>query len=509
MAFMPSPKQKTLFDWVEAGRGNAVVIAVAGSGKSTSIVRCTEFIPPQKSTLILAFNAPVAGEMSLKLTAFGTEIGRDMRNTQAKTFHSLGLGMLRKRISNMQKPDSKKCRTLFKNMVGEEEFGDYSAFVCKLVGLAKGEGVGVLSPDLPEAWFKLIEHHDLELDSQGASVTQAVVHARALLARSNTVGLEGIIDFDDMLYLPLLWKLKPWQNDWVFIDEAQDTNPVRRALAKLALKPGGRLVAVGDPRQAIYGFTGASHDAIDLIKREFNACELPLTVSYRCPRAVAALAKEIVPYFEPYHGADEGEVNYAPLFEGVKMLTARDVILCRNVAPLVALAYYLISKKTGATILGRDIGEGLISLVRKMKAQGIPRLVEKLGQFRDREVSAAMAKGEETKAEAIMDRCDCIHTIIDALDENKRTIGDLVAEIEGLFGDNAGNKLQLCTIHKAKGKEWPTVAIYRDDLMPSKYARQEWQALQEENLRYVAYTRAQQSLIFLDGDLKSAKKEAA
>jgi len=84
--------------------------------------------------------------------------------------------------------------------------------------------------------------------------------ARSLIQASNESAKLGMLDFDDQLYLPLLWKLRLFQNDFVFIDEAQDTNPVRRALAKLALRPGGRLIAVGDPRQAIYGFTGASHE---------------------------------------------------------------------------------------------------------------------------------------------------------------------------------------------------------------------------------------------------------
>ena len=49
-------------------------------------------------------------------------------------------------------------------------------------------------------------------------------------------------------------------------------------------------MAVGDPSQGIYGFRGAGSDAMDLIKSEFDADELPLTVSYRCSTAVVDYA---------------------------------------------------------------------------------------------------------------------------------------------------------------------------------------------------------------------------
>lgn len=94
------------------------------------------------------------------------------------------------------------------------------------------------------------------------------------------------IDFDDMVYLPLVFKLRLFPQDWVLIDEAQDTNPTRRALAARMLKPGGRVIAVGDPRQAIYGFTGADNDALEQIAAQFSCKRMPLTVSYRCPQAV-------------------------------------------------------------------------------------------------------------------------------------------------------------------------------------------------------------------------------
>ena len=150
-------------------------------------------------------------------------------------------------------------------------------------------------------------------------------------------------------------------------------------------------------------------------------------------------------------------------------------------------------------MLGRDLGAGLTSLVKRVKARGIDALIEKLIAWRDREVAKHTAKGEELKAEAITDRVECVLTVIDSLDENHRTVPALLAAIEGLFSDQGGC-LTLSTVHKAKGKEWQTVAILRPDLMPSKWARQDWQADQEQNLIYVAYTRAKKNLIFIEAE---------
>lgn len=498
MAFKPSKYNLALFNWVEKLRGSCVVIAVAGSGKTTSIVRSLEFIPVNKYVLVLAFNADIAAEIDAKIREFGKEIGRAFSRVSARTFHSAALYNLRKHLGGVVNTDGTKCRKLCREWLGDYDYDLYQDFICRLVDLAKGQGVGCLVPDTEEVWYEMIQHHDLMLEAEEADEAKAVSLARQLLQLSNERAKTGYIDFNDMLYLPLLWKLRMWQNDWVIIDEAQDTNPVRRAIAKLALRPGGRLMAVGDDRQAIYGFTGASHDAIELIKREFNCIELELSVSYRCPRSVVELAQTIVPRILSHDAAVQGEVLELELNDALARLDSHDAVLCRNTAPLITLAYKLLGQGVACKVLGREIGEGLSNLVKKMKAKGIDDLIEKLENWRARETAKFMAKGEEGKAEAISDRYECVITVIDNLPEGKaRTISMLLERINTLFSNENGC-LTLSTIHKAKGKEWRRVLILDRWRMPSKFARQDWQQLQEQNIEYVAYTRAMLELLFAD-----------
>lgn len=498
--FIPSTHQATFFTWVKDGTGSAILIAVAGAGKTTSIKRALVYIPERCHVQLFAFNTDAAYSLKNAIKEMAEETGRTFANMRAGTFHSVGYAAVCKKLgkpASAVKADGKKMANIARSVLGEVDHELYAEYACKLVGYAKGEGIGPLTADTEEAWWKLVQHHDLALDSEDAIEATAVNIARGLLRRSNEESRKGFIDFDDMLYLPLLWRLRLWQNDWVFIDEAQDTNPVRRAIAKLALKPGGRLVAVGDPKQAIYGFTGASHDAIEIIEREFDAVRLPLTVCYRCSAAVVAKAKELVDYIEVAPGAAEGSFETTDDHKVLYGLGATDAILCRNTAPLIGTAYELMAKGVACRVLGREIGKGLVNLIKKMKGKGIAGLMEKLEAYRDREVAKFTAKGEEAKAEAICDRIECIETFIASMPELDRTVPALIEKIEALFGDGTASVLTLSTIHKAKGKEYDTVVIIRPDLMPSKWARQDHQREQESNLQYVADTRAKMHLKYL------------
>lgn len=496
MTFSPSLYQQAIFDFVRNGRGSAIVRAVAGSGKTKTIERCLPLIPEERHVQLFAFNTTIAKELNSRLDGLRQEFNRPFAHVRASTFHRVGFGVIRKHLAGRVDVQGDKLRRIIRDWLTETDNEMYGSFITHLVSLARGEGVGVLVPDTDDAWWNLIAHHDLYLESANALEEHAIKLARDLLSRSNAAAKGGLIDFDDQLYLPLLWRLRLWQNDWVFVDEAQDTNPVRRAIAKLALRPGGRLVAVGDPKQAIYGFTGASHDALDLIAHEFNCQELPLTVSYRCGKSIVAKAQEIVPYLEAHSDNDSGKVEDLPFATALPLLTSHDAVLCRQTAPLVELAYTLIGRGIGCAILGREIGDGLVALIEKMKARGLESLEKKLEAFAAREIAKFTAKGEEGKAEAVADRVACIHAIMRNLAETERTIPSLIARIKAMFSDTNG-VLTLCTVHKAKGKEWGRVAILRPELMPSKWARQDWQMTQEENLMYVAYTRARSHLIFI------------
>jgi ATP-dependent DNA helicase UvrD/PcrA len=202
---------------------------------------------------------------------------------------------------------------------------------------------------------------------------------------------------------------------------------------------------------------------------------------------------------ESHPDAPEGEVR------SLGMYTASDfppsgVILCRNTAPLVAFAYSLLKRDVPCRILGRDIGAALASLVKKLRPINLEDFESKLQVWLDREVEKAYK--EDRSPERLFDQAECLRFFVESLDEDSRTVDSLLAKIELMFTDEPNvSRLTLSTVHKAKGLEFDTVFILDfEKYMPSKFAQQDWQRVQERNLIYVAVTRAKNTLVYIYSD---------
>ena len=487
-----SQHQRDIFEFVQNGKGSGQIVAVAGSGKTTTIVECANRISPDLAVAFLAFNKAIATELGNRLPT----------HVRAQTLNSMGFRALIKYLDNRGiKLDARKTLGIIQEYTTPQDRKLYGAGVRKLVGLAKAHGIlpahmaGTgLVLDTEGAWVELIERYDVEFEGD-ADPLEGIELARKVLVESIKMG-ESIVDFDDQLYLPVIWQAKFWQHDLLFIDEAQDVNPIQRAMIRMALKPEGRGIFVGDPCQSIYGFRGADTESMANIKEEFSTQEFPLSVSYRCPRSVVRLAKAFVPYIEPSATAPEGKISSPGVFTA-KDMDAQDAILCRNTAPLISMAFALLKQYKACRVLGRDIGQGLIRLIHKMDADSIDDLEEALSKYQGREIAKLVAKGKEDQASIIEDRVASITIFIDELAEDKRTIDHLEDLITDLFKDEGSGILTLCTVHKAKGLEWDRVFILDPFLMPCRWARQAWQKQQEANIQYVAYTRAKSELCFI------------
>jgi superfamily I DNA/RNA helicase len=350
-------------------------------------------------------------------------------------------------------------------------------------------------------WLELAYRYDL-LDKlpDDADEGKLVNYAAKALEVSNAD--RSVLDFDDMIYLVLFMKLRLFQNDWVLIDEAQDTNATRRELAKRMLRPTGRLVAVGDPRQAIFGFTGADSDSLDLIKREFRATTLTLGTTYRCPKSVVAAARQYVDHITAAPTAPEGECLEMTFRESTMLMQPGDAVLCRYNRYLVDLCFKLIREGKPAKIEGRAIGENLAALAGRWKVKTLDVLANRLDRYEQREVEKAQARGDDTKVERIQDQCSTLRVLMErAAEQGITTVDALKAMIKAMFDDVGNDKrlIVLSSVHRSKGLEWPRVFLLgRKQFMPSRMAKQPWQVQQEQNLCYVAMTRSQNTLVDVD-----------
>ena len=487
-----SPQQSAAVATVANSTHNIILSAVARAGKTSTLISMLR--ATNGSVAFCAFNKAISNEIATKIEPLG------LSNVKVGTLHSFGFGAIRRAISRV-KVDGNKLRNLaMDNFNGEYEI--LRPFVTSAVSMAKEVGIGAVLENDYDNWLNMLENYGIwDLLPNGYTHERGIDAAQWLLRESNQI--RNIVDFSDMIYMPVLHKMKFWQYDYVMLDEAQDTNGPRRELVKMMLKPQGRLIAVGDPHQAIYAFTGANSDSLDIIKREFNAKELPLTVTFRCPKAIVKVANQWVNHIEAHESAPEGVVDSCEMGDIAKLASKSDAIICRLTKPLVEMAYSLIRQNVACRVEGRSIGEGLIKLAQRWKsAKTVGDLSIKLEEWAENEVKKHKAKGNDARCQVIEDQVMTLGVFMSE-SSHSDSIATLTTRIRGLFGDTKEGEVQqvltLSTIHRSKGREWNRVfALGMSTYSPSKWAVKAWEVEQEDNLCYVQVTRAKQHLTLVN-----------
>ena len=479
-----SPFQLDIFAWVVAnlGSGNHLMVeAVAGSGKTSTIVEVFHRLPAGVDARFVAFNKHIATELQRK-------------GLNAATLHSVGNRVVRENVLARVNVKASKVADILKwdifklskETSKEEKVKLFSCLtpVSKIISLLKGRTfVGDTIP--AELVNELVDRYAIDLpDFEINSILQ---EAWSIDARKTRV-----IDFDDMLYIPIREGWSFPTHDLVCIDEAQDLNPVQVEIVRQMVRNGGTAIFVGDSGQAIYGFRGADPDSMANIQRDMGCEQLPLSICYRCPKAVVTAAQKYVPHIEAAEWAADGLVETITEENFLDDVAEDDYVLCRTTAPLVSYCMKLIADGRYARVLGREVGKGLASMVQDIGERlPIEQFLEALSLFVEKETTKLARRDKEMQIQVLEDKAACIH----ALAGEAVTGGDIIAKIEEVFSDQeARNGITFATIHKAKGLEGDRIFILHPELLPHPLAKLDWQRKQEDNLAYVAITRAQQEL---------------
>lgn len=269
-----SPEQTAFYEALLHTQDNILLEATAGSGKTTTIVKGCRIVPQPARVVFLAFNRNIADELQTKMPYFAI----------AETFHSFCYGMIKRVMGKMEKPDGRKCAGILKKLVPNwKDRKDWEDDFLTLCSRAKAFACLSSIPDYQAPPLSEIR------DRFGLEVARLDL-VEEVLAASLEDRLK--LDFDDMLLHALVFDIPFDSMNYLFVDEAQDTNVVQAMLLAKMIKPGTRLVAVGDPHQAIYGFRGANADALGELALRFNMIKMPLSVTYRCSQAVVEEARK-------------------------------------------------------------------------------------------------------------------------------------------------------------------------------------------------------------------------
>jgi DNA helicase-2/ATP-dependent DNA helicase PcrA len=482
----PSKFQSAIYDAIGQTNDNLAVNAVAGSGKTTTIVRGLQFIPMEKQTIFLAFNRDIANELKNRVPP----------NTQASTLNAFGWGVCRRNIKGVELDTQKTNKILMSqfDMNNKEEKSKYYQFrnpVQRLVSLLKAQ---VAQPE--ECRESLIQAVAEERGVEVPDSNQFFSYVVETYQRS--CRNVHYMDFDDQVFMPVYMHWHVSKVDVCLGDEVQDWNISNRLLATRSAK---RMICVGDPRQSIYGFRGADPQAMQNLIAETNAKSLPLSICYRCAKNIVKEAQKIVSEIEFWDQSSDGIVdNMKPdLFQ--RTVQEHDFVLCRVTSPLVSQCLKFIRDGRKAYVKGKDIGQNVIVLIDKIShgqdEMDTHEFFEAAAQYQLQETQRLARAERDEEIEVLNDKIETLNVILEAC----KTVKEMKIRVDEIFYDpKPGEKTSgiiLSTAHRAKGLETDRVFILKPELMPHYMAKKPAQKEQEMNLKYVAITRAKRELYWV------------
>ena len=498
--FVPSKYQKDIFDFIQKQSGNLLIEAVAGSGKTTTIVKSLELIPNDKTVLFCAFNKDIVKTLTKKTKEFD--------NISVRTIHGLGYITCLNNIPNLNKivNINKYQKEFIDNTssytpsnqatLGYQKWNSYRKNVFKLIDLARLN----LANSIDDI-NKIAQYYEIDLINDESSAVYNLMNWGAHNQES--------IDYTDMVWYPnvLDFNLEASTFDYIFVDEAQDLSKAQREFVLKCNNGNTRYVFVGDGNQSIYGFSAADPESFNEIKKIKDITLLPLSVCYRCPQNVINFVKNLVKEIEPKDNAIKGEVDMEASIDDVG---DNDMVLCRYNAPLLSVYTKLISQGKKTFIMGKDIGKNLIDLIQSTQFSVLNFDLSNKGVF------SALYKDYFAKRNQLMsvngwtaEMADSTSHLtnlrdnifaLEIISQGTTTSTQLIDKLSKIFEDNVSDGIILSTIHKAKGLEANNVYVLETFNYKNVISTTDWERKQEDNLIYVAYTRPKKKLGIIKDD---------
>lgn len=472
-----SQYSENIFDTFQSKECNILVQAVPGAGKTTNIRHLWTL--EDKPTVYLVFNKHVQLEAQAKLP--------EKRNSTILTLNGLGFQAVLTHFGKVTL-DDKKVQNIIKSEISYSPLLEWKEkrerqFQCaKAVAMMKcldtGNGISY------QVFNDMLSQHDLESYD---GMYQDVKRVLEINDRQTKV-----IDFADQLRLPVIYNLPLPSFHTVLGDEVQDFNPVQLALIQKI--EAEKYVLVGDKRQSLYAFRGAMSNAMQEMKEEFRCVELPLSITYRCATAIVGEAAKLYPEIEAWDESPIGEVRYSTAEK--EGFGGDSIVLCRMNKPLITLAYTLLNQGIPCYVRGRDIGLGLINLIKKHEVSNVRELLHSLHAEYLVELEKAHIKEDDARAQRVEDKYTSAFTFCEKCSLNDHP-NVVIENINSVFQEGRG--ICLTTVHKAKGLEAEKALLLDTPLYKVFQARAKypWQREQEVNIEYVAVTRAKRELVYL------------
>jgi DNA helicase-2/ATP-dependent DNA helicase PcrA len=283
-----SKLNKEQFTAATAELGHNLVIASAGTGKTSTIVGRIAYLLQNglkaEEILLLTFTNKAANEMVERLSRFIPTA----KQIEAGTFHAVSYRWLRRLNKNIVLKTPKDMRILFRSIYAKRDFNR------------------ILGEEKPYSANYLFEFYSLFLNSNEKSLEnflakkapnqlEYVLVYESIFEEFEEIKKEhNLVDFDTLLIRMINELKKGIDNPFVevLVDEYQDTNPLQNEFIENVKK---NLFCVGDYDQSIYAFNGADINIISTFDRRYKDAKVfTLKKNYRSYGEILTIANKVI-----------------------------------------------------------------------------------------------------------------------------------------------------------------------------------------------------------------------
>jgi DNA helicase-2/ATP-dependent DNA helicase PcrA len=477
----PTEEQAAIVEAARSSDRNLLVSALAGAAKTSTLELIAQALPSTE-ILALAFNKKMAVEMQERMPS----------NVKAMTLNALGHRVWMDATGRRLKINASKTYDIAQPLamsLRSDVIWEQFAELLRIIDFGKACGY------IPSGHFDqakaLMRDDDFfgHLEQKLSDIE--VDFVREVTLTSLHMAMKGDCDFNDQILMPTIFHGAFPRYALVLVDEAQDLSALNHATLRKMCKR--RLIAVGDPCQAIYGFRGAHEESMQMLRETFDMQELPLTISFRCPQEVVKHVRWRAPQMRWPEWARLGTVTTLSSWTADDLATD-GVIICRNNAPLFGTAIKLLKNGRSCELHGKDVVASITKIMRKFGGHDLPQhtVLEKIDAW----LAGEMEKNKPRAFDRLRDRAECMKVFA----MEGATLGDALTYAQHL--SQLRSPLKLMTGHGAKGLEFDHVYFLDQGLVGKED--------QEPNLRYVICTRAKETLTYIRSeDFAEQKKELA
>ena len=311
----PTRRQDPSQDSAAVHRGTPFQLqAGPGTGKTRTLIQRVLSLLAEgidaASILVLTFSNRAAGELAERLTA---AVADEAMRIWIGTIHAFGLDLVRRHHDRLGLPanpvlfDRSDAIEVLEERLPILPLVHYRNLwdpvivlrdVLAAISRAKDEVVGPAQyRALAQAMMDKAESEDDRVAAAKCLEIAAIYDAYDAALREN-----GAVDFGDLIMRPTLLlesepapaKVTRLRHRHVLVDEYQDVNRASARLLKAVAGDGKGLWVVGDVRQSIYRFRGASSVNVAQFGQDFpGACSAQLGVNYRSTDQIAAAFAEV------------------------------------------------------------------------------------------------------------------------------------------------------------------------------------------------------------------------